>query len=158
MNADDARNLIATLGLTAHPEGGYYRRLFESPAWVATDRGSRPAMTAIYYLLEAGDFSAWHRLHSHELWHWHGGSTFAVHQLSSTGDYRCDRVGPKDALVQAVPPGTWFAAELLDGDWGLVSCTVTPGFGFADFELGGRQALVADYPEHAALIRRLSRT
>lgn len=157
MNALDARDLIATLGLTAHPEGGHYRRLFESPARVATERGSRPAMTAIYYLLEAGDFSAWHRLRSHELWHWHRGGTFAVHQLSATGDYRCDRVGPDHTLVLAIPPATWFAAEVLEGDWGLVSCTVAPGFDFADFELGRRKDLTAAHPDRAALIRRLSR-
>jgi predicted cupin superfamily sugar epimerase len=72
--------------------------------------------------------------------------------------------GSRDWLTQAlVPAGSWQGARLADGPhvpaeraWALVSCVVTPGFDFADFELGERGALLAEFPEHSELVRELS--
>jgi hypothetical protein len=72
--------------------------------------------------------------------------------------------GALDWLAQAlVPGGSWQGARIAGGPhlpaqhaWALVSCVVTPGFDFADFELGERDALLAEFPQHAELIRSLS--
>lgn len=144
------------LGLEPHPEGGYFRRFFASPVSVKTPRGERPTMTAIYYLLEAGQYSAWHRLRSHELWHWHAGGTLLVHCLEDTAMTWV--LGPEGNMTLPIAPGTWFASEpARETDFVLVSCTVSPGFDFADFEWGDAQELVETYPGDAALVRRLAR-
>ena len=72
--------------------------------------------------------------------------------------------GSADWLTQAlVPAGSWQGARLAGGPhlpaehaWALVSCVVTPGFDFADFEMGERDELLAAHPEHAGLIRELT--
>lgn len=154
-----AQQLIESLQLETHPEGGRYRRLFTSPVKVKTPRGPRPTMTAIYYLLEQGDFSAWHRLSSHELWHWHSGGVLRVHRIDVNGKLTTTRLGPDGVLTLAVPSFTWFAAELAQGDkYALVTCTVTPGFEFSDFELGQRDRLSQEYPRHQEIIRHLTRS
>ncbi|MFE8070988.1 cupin domain-containing protein [Marinobacteraceae bacterium S3BR75-40.1] len=153
VTADD---WIQQLQLEPHPEGGHYRRLFTAPETVITPRGERPTMTAIHYLLRDGEHSAFHRLHSHELWHWHTGTALHIHCLEPDGSYRCRRLGPGGDMTLAIPPRHWFAAELAGvGDYALVTCTVTPGFDFADFEWGHREPLAQDYPGHRDLIHRL---
>ena len=72
--------------------------------------------------------------------------------------------GSLDWLAQAlVPAGSWQGARLAGGPhlpaehaWALVSCVVSPGFDFADFELGERDALLAEFPRHSGLIRELT--
>lgn len=151
-----ASELIESLELEPHPEGGHYRRLFTSPHKLATPAGERPSMTAIYYLLRAGEHSRFHRLESHELWHWHAGTAFFIHILTPAGGYYCEHVGPGGIMTLAVPPRHWFAAELAgDGDFGLATCTVTPGFDFQDFELAETDTLAKRYPRHRGLIERL---
>src|SRR5215217_8047653 len=59
-----AAEIIALLGLERHPEGGWYRQTFKDET-----------LTAIYFLLEAGQESRWHRVHgSVEIWHFHAGA------------------------------------------------------------------------------------
>ena len=153
----DADYWKSTLGLEPHPEGGFYRRFFASPVSVRTEQGERPTMTAIHYLLERGHYSAWHRLRSHELWHWHGGASALIHCIEN-GRIVTHHLGGDSELTLTIEPHTWFAAEPdVDGDYLLVSCTVSPGFDFADFEWGDVEALTAQHPESESLIRRLSR-
>lgn len=158
MDSMSAQNLIDQLQLKPHPEGGHYKRLFASPVMVETAKGPRPTMTAIYYLLERGHFSAWHRLASHELWHWHSGGTLRIHRIDATGKLTTTRLGPDGTLTLAIAPNIWFAAELTeDAAYALASCTVTPGFDFDDFELAEREQLAAAYPKHQLLINKLTR-
>jgi len=120
--------VIALLDLERHPEGGWYRQTFAD-----THPGGRAHSTLIYYLLEAGDRSAWHRVDSAEVWHWYAGAT-----LELKVDKAALRLGNDLAAGQrpqgVVPRGAWQSARSL-GDWTLVGCTVAPGFEFAHFEL-----------------------
>ena len=125
-----AQEIIEALGLEPHPEGGWY-----TETWRGTEE-PRAAGTAIYFLLEAGQRSHWHRVDSAEIWHWYAGSplTVLVHETETVEH----RLGPdilgKERPQVLVPPGAWQSTEARDG-WGLVGCTVSPGFEFEHFEL-----------------------
>ena len=148
----DPEAVVRRLGLAPHPEGGFYRETFRSPARLTLPDGRvRSASTAIYYLLPAGAHSAWHRVAADEVWHHYAGGPLRLYLLGQ-GERRLDPGQPQ----AVVPAGTWQAAEP-EGEGVLVGCTVAPGFDFADFELGRRDALLRTFPEEAELIRRLAR-
>ncbi len=141
-----AGDLIAQLQLQPHPEGGHYRETNRASEQVNTPRGPRAASTAILFLLTAGEHSCWHRIASDELWHHRGGGGLVIHELCQAGTARSTHLGLEISTGQrpqhVVPAGSWFAAELLPGSpWSLVSCTVTPGFDFTDFELASQVQL-----------------
>lgn len=127
--------VIALLDLQPHPEGGWYRETFRD---ARTDAAGRAHSSAIYYLLRAGERSAWHRVDAAELWHFHAGEPLRLRMRTDDGAERQVVLG---ADLQAghrpqgvVPAGVWQAAEPL-GAWTLVGCTVAPGFTFDGFEL-----------------------
>lgn len=130
----DADEIIARLELGPHPEGGWYRQ-----TWIAEAEGdARPAGTAIYFLLKAGERSHWHRVDAAEIWHWYGGAPLDL-WLAATeaGPAKRHPLGPdlsRAAPQVIVPKGHWQAAEST-GDWTLVGCTVSPAFRFEGFEL-----------------------
>jgi predicted cupin superfamily sugar epimerase len=136
-----ARQLITAFSLQVHPEGGFYREIHRSPLSVAPADGrpSRSALTVIYFLLVEGQVSHWHRVASDESWHFHEGDVLellvADENFASTAVHR---LGPwSDAgtePVRVVPAGAWQAARTT-GACTLVSCSVGPGFDFADFQL-----------------------
>ncbi|GEP38806.1 hypothetical protein NPS01_24690 [Nocardioides psychrotolerans] len=122
--------------LQPHPEGGWYRQTWASPVSVTLPDGRiRPTATLIYFLLPAGESSAWHRVASDELWLVHTG----VVTIELGGDGPLPVAGPS-VVVDAgrpqalVPNGVW-QRTVLSPDDALVSCLVSPGFDFADFEL-----------------------
>lgn len=126
-----------TLDLLPHPEGGWYRRTWASSAEVAAHGGTRPTATAIYFLLDAGETSAWHTVGSDELWLWHRGGPLTL-SLGGDGQRPAERpelitLGADDPLTPqaVVPAGTWQRAHAENEV--LVSCVVSPGFDFADF-------------------------
>ena len=125
-----ARELIDTLGLLPHPEGGWYRQVYKSDARVVrrSDGGDRTALTTIYFLLVEGTHSAWHRVQSDEVWHFYEGD--ALELLTRDAVTRLDA----DHRVHVIPGNEWQAARPL-GDYTLVGCTVGPGFEFDDFEM-----------------------
>ncbi|MBU0504551.1 MAG: cupin domain-containing protein [bacterium] len=41
--------------------------------------------------------------------------------------------------------------------YALVSCVVAPGFEFSDFELGKKEGLLKQYPQHEKIIQELTR-
>jgi uncharacterized protein len=135
-----AADLIATLELEPHPEGGFYRELFRSATVVTPtdDRGSRAALTTIYFLLTADTWSRWHQVRSDEAWHLYEGGPLELLELDPSAHllerYRLAPVGDGDAPVHVVAAGQWQAARSL-GDYALMGCTVGPGFDFADFRL-----------------------
>ncbi len=147
-----AAELIATLDLRPHPEGGYYREIFRSGAQVTPGdgRGSRAALTTIYFLLPEGTASRWHRVSSDEVWHLYEGGPMELLELGPDGHelvrHRLAPVGGDGAPVHTVAAGRWQAARPLAG-YVLVGCTVGPGFDFADFRL------LADDPARAAVVR-----
>ena len=134
-NDDDAADLIERLGLRRHPEGGWYAESWRAP----TNVDERPAGTAIYFLLQAGETSHWHRVDAAEIWHHYAGSPLELLIApSEAGPIETIRLG-SDVLggerpQAVVPANAWQAARSL-GDWTLVGCTVTPGFRFEGFEL-----------------------
>jgi predicted cupin superfamily sugar epimerase len=129
-----ARQIIDTLGLQPHPEGGWYRETWRAEA----APGERPSGTAIYYLLEAGDFSHWHRVDASEIWHFHAGAPLSLTVSPNGCDAEARILGPEIAAGQrpqiVVPAGWWQCATSL-GAWTLVGCTVSPGFTFEGFEM-----------------------
>lgn len=129
-----AAEVVASLGLKPHPEGGWYAETFR-------DGGDgRAASTAIYYLLERGQSSAWHRVKdAAEVWHHYAGAPLKLSLAPFEGGGPQELVLGSDLAAgqrpQAVcPAGCWQSAVSL-GDWSLMGCTVAPGFDFASFEL-----------------------
>lgn len=157
----DANYWIEKLGLQAHPEGGYFRETYRSAEKMTQDDlpdrflGERSFSTAIYFLLTENNFSSLHRIQSDELWFFHAGSPLNIHLIEPNGDCRCLTIGPDGPFQAVVPARCWFGAEVGQG-YALVSCTVAPGFDFADFELADRVALVKEFPQHSDLIMRLT--
>jgi len=140
-----ASELVAKLALQPHPEGGWYREVYRSPTRVETARGSRSAITTIYYLLERNQLSRWHVVQADELWHFYGGAPLELLQYDPASHKLVRHVlggvvGGATA-VAVIPTGVWQAARSLD-EYSLVGCTVGPGFEFADFRF------VCDLPSH----------
>ena len=131
---ETAREIVEALSLAPHPEGGWYRETWRAPA----EPGARAVGTAIYYLLEAHQFSHWHRVDAAEIWLWHLGAPLALTLSSDGHDAETRMLGPELAQgqrpQQVVPAGWWQTAASL-GRFTLVSCTVAPGFEFAGFEM-----------------------
>lgn len=164
----DAQYWIGKLDLEPHPEGGYFRQTYRANLVLSKESlpqeftGPRAASTAIYFLLDGENFSAFHRLLSDELWHFYVGSALVVHVIDKDGQYSEVLLGSdpdKGETLQAiVKAGCWFASEVRDRkSFALVGCTVAPGFEFADFEMAKRAELVKDYPQHRSVIERLTR-
>jgi len=130
----DAAQIIETLGLKPHPEGGHYCETWRAPA----DSGKRSAGTAIYYLLQQGEVSHWHRVDAAEAWHWYAGAALELALSPQGRDVTRHQLSPDlsaGARPQIViPAGVWQSARSL-GDWTLVGCTVSPGFEFSGFEM-----------------------
>lgn len=141
-----AEELIRTLKLEPHPEGGYFREVFRSTARVQPldGRPERSALTTIYFLLAAGQHSRWHRVASDEVWHFYEGDPLDLLWAPSTkGPIHQTILGPvaqASGPVHTVPAGFWQAARPR-GAYTLVGCTVGPGFDFADFEMPADEAL-----------------
>ena len=159
---------IEHLKLTRHPEGGWFRESYRAVESIpeaglpARFQGGRSFSTAILFLLEQGDISALHRLKSDEVWHFYEGAPLTVHVITPDGEYREILLGrdpEKGERFQAVvPAGCWFGAEPAGGvGFSLVGCTVAPGFDFSDFEMARCTELESLFPDHAALIRRMTR-
>ena len=129
-----AAQVIAALGLQPHPEGGHYRETFRDPRTVE----GRSVSTAIYYLLDVGEVSAWHRVDAAEIWHWYAGAPLVLTTSPNGHDAAACHLGADLARGQrpqaVVPAGHWQTATSL-GAWTLVGCTVAPGFEFAGFEM-----------------------
>lgn len=125
-----------SLGMSAHPEGGWFRETWRHEQTVETDRGPRSLATGIVFLLRPGEESAWHRVASAELWLWQGGGPVNV-ILGGRGPGPVD-TGPVQLGAGGqflVPAGVWQRAQPATERATLVGCIVSPGFDFADFEL-----------------------
>jgi uncharacterized protein len=127
--------LIKLLSLAPHPEGGHYRETFRDQ--VALDDG-RACATAIYFLLQSGEVSRWHRVDATEIWHWYDGAPLELRIAPVDGPATTLRLGPDvesgAAPQQIVPAGYWQSARTV-GTYTLVGCTVSPGFDFRGFTL-----------------------
>lgn len=130
-----AAEIIATLGMQPHPEGGHFVETFRDPEGGA---GGRSHSTAIYFLLQAGERSHWHRVDAIEIWHYYAGAPLALSISPDGVSSEEDILGPNVAAGErpqlVVPRDHWQAARSL-GEWTLVGCTVAPAFQFEGFEL-----------------------
>lgn len=147
-----AERLIRELALVPHPEGGFYRQVFKSPAAVGTANGSRrSALTGIYFLLPSGGQSRWHRVRSDEVWTFVEGAPITLWTFDGRLA-RSQTVGPLDRSALPfvlVPADVWQAAEP-DGPYSLVACFVAPGFEFEDF------AMMSDQPDAARVLSTIA--
>ncbi|MCC6445134.1 MAG: cupin domain-containing protein [Armatimonadetes bacterium] len=164
----DARYWIEKLNLSPHPEGGYFRETYRSAETARQDHlparygGARSFSTAIYFLLEGRRTSALHHLKSDEVWHFYAGSPVILSLIAPDGSLSVIRLGgdPErgESFQAVIPAGHWFGAEVEDASsYALVGCTVAPGFDFSDFELGRKEGLLAQFPQHEAIIRKLTK-
>jgi uncharacterized protein len=131
-----AAAVIKLLDLQPHPEGGFFRETFRDQA---QDSQGRAVSTLIYFLLEEGQLSRWHRVDAVEVWHFYAGAPLEM-TISQTGrDKGVHQLGPDLFAGQrpqcVVPANHWQSAMSL-GAWTLVGCSVAPGFEFSGFELG----------------------
>lgn len=164
----NAEYYISHLHLQPHPEGGYFKETYRSDEYIASSAiptrfsGFRSFSTAIYYLLERGDFSAFHRIKSDECWHFYAGQTLLIHIIKQDGTYCCiklgNNIGAGETFQFAVLAGAWFAVEPASYcEFALAGCTVAPGFDFLDFEMANKQTMLATFPEYREIIARLCR-
>lgn len=162
-----ARHWIERLQLAEHPEGGFFRETYRSDETIPPEGlpgrfgGPRPASTAIYFLITGTRPSRFHRMKADEVWHFYDGQTLTLHLLYPDGRYETKLLGRSiemgERFQAVVPAGCWFGATVeWDGDYALAGCTVAPGFDFDDFTFARRSELLAAYPQHAALIERLT--
>jgi predicted cupin superfamily sugar epimerase len=167
-----AQAYIEALQLSPHPEGGFYKETYRSECTVqpqpATSLNSsqlapvRSASTGIYFLLERGNFSAFHRIASDEMWHFYAGDALEVLELLETGELVTTHLGPDlaqgETFQHVVKANTWFASRVAPGGaYALVGCTVAPGFDFSDFQLADRVHLSSQFPKHTEVIAVLTR-
>jgi uncharacterized protein len=158
---------IEKLKLMKHPEGGYYNEIYRSDelfsASVLPDRytGDRAFSTSIYFLLVGKQYSAFHKLRSDEIWHYYDGSSIKVHIITPEQKLEekilGNNIDEKENLQLVINKNSWFAAELVDkNSFGLIGCTVSPGFDFRDLEIGKRDYLLKKYPEYESIIFKLT--
>ena len=157
---------IQQLSLLPHPEGGHYASVYRSSEVIsaaslpARFSGDRFFSTAIYFLLEGNQYSAFHRIKSDEIWHFYDGVSLNIYVIHPNGNGEILRLGRDlengESFQQIVPAGSWFASRPVDlNGFTLAGCTVAPGFDFADFEMAEKSALLSSYPQHRNWINEL---
>ena len=157
---------VKQLNMIAHPEGGYYHVTYNSPYRIDSEmiecefKGTRALASSIYFLIEEGNVSNFHRLKSDEIWYFHEGEPLTIAMITPDGKYESVQLGldfEKGERPQIiVPAGTIFGSYPRSG-YALVSCMVSYAFEFEDFELFERQTLLEEYPEHTDIITYLTR-
>jgi len=160
--------LIQRYGLEAHPEGGWFKQTYKSDEQIIAEAlpkrfsASRVFSTAIYFLLEKGNFSAFHRIKSDECWHFYSGGPLLIYIIEQTGELKVISLGNDHEKGQSfqyvVPANCWFASRPApESEYCFVGCTVSPGFEFEDFELANVTDLSVMYPQHKSIIIELCR-
>ena len=158
----NAATYIQDLNLQPHPEGGYYKETYraETVVDIASFNGTRNVSTAIYFLLEGNNKSHFHKIKSDELWFYHDGASLEIFILSKT-EITLIRLGKNiahgEVLQAVVPAHTWFASKVKNNEgFVLVSCTVSPGFNFEDFEMATKDNLKMEFPNAIEIIEEMT--
>lgn len=148
--------------MAGHEEGGFFYQVLKSDQTIQLE-GQKPRAlyTSIYFLLTSNNPSRFHRLTADEVWYYHYGSPLTVHMITAEGDYQQVTLGTdieRGQVLQAVvPKGTIFGSSVdADDSYAIVSCMVSPGFEYDDFELFKRSDLLKQYPDYADIIYRLT--
>jgi predicted cupin superfamily sugar epimerase len=157
MNKHNAEYWITKLNLKEHSEGGYFRETYRKKANI----NGRDLATSIYYLLPSGMASKLHRLRNDEIWYYHLGAPIKIYFIKDHGIVEEHILGPdpdKDHVFsKVIPAETIFGAEVMeDNSFSLVSCNMSPGFEYKDFELLSREKLINLFPQHKELIEKLT--
>ncbi|MCR3757467.1 cupin domain-containing protein [Clostridium felsineum] len=157
---------IKNLDMIAHPEGGFYKEVYVSEENItARDlksdfEGSRILWTSIYFLLQDGEVSNFHRLKSDEMWYYHSGSPLTIYMISPEGMLITEQLGLNIAQGEKpqvlVPKNYIFGSAMNNKGYALVGCMVSPGFEFRDFELFKRRELLEKYPQYKETIFKLT--
>ncbi|MEB7389945.1 MAG: cupin domain-containing protein [Aerococcus urinaeequi] len=148
--------------MAGHEEGGFFYQVLKSDQTIQLE-GQKPRAlyTGIYFLLTSNNPSRFHRLTADEVWYYHYGSPLTVHMITAEGDYQQVTLGTDveqgQVLQAVVPKNTIFGSSVeADDSYALVSCMVSPGFEYDDFELFKRSDLLKQYPDYADIIYRLT--
>jgi predicted cupin superfamily sugar epimerase len=158
---------ISKLSMDRHIEGGYYKEIYRNSFNISHEgyayefEGDRALSTTIYFLLEWGQVSKFHKLKFDEIWFYHYGCPMIIHMIDNNGEYKSVRLGleiEKGEMPQVlVPANVIFGAEPSESDsFSLVSCMVSPGFDFRDFILYEEKDLCSIYPQHTEIIKKLN--
>ena len=156
------KDIIEELQLQPHPEGGFYAETYKSSAFTLNQNGEkRNLSTAIYFLLHDTNKSNFHRIQSDELWFFHQGEPLEI-VFVKEGVLNSIILGnsfENGEVPQAtIPSNTWFASSVKQRKgYSFVSCTVAPGFDFADFELASRENLLEEFPHLKEVIHKLTK-
>lgn len=138
------QEIIQTHQLLPHPEGGFYKETYRSES-----------STGIFYLLGRGQKSSFHRIKSDEMWHFYGGDSLSVVEITPAGTIK-ETILNKNNVQYVVPAGVWFGAYLPnDSEYAFVGCTVAPSFHFQDLEMGDKAKMLVEYPQAKVMIERL---
>ncbi len=168
MNINIVQQLIDKYKLHPHPEGGWYVQTYKSKGIIPSCSvpvqfpDYRSYSTAIYFLLEKGNFSAFHRIKSDECWHFYSGDPLEIFIMNDSGNINSIILGnglkESETFQYVVPANTWFASRpAKNSTYCFVGCTVAPGFDFADFELAAADDLIKLSPHFTSFIQQLCR-
>ena len=163
-----AKKLIAHYSLLPHPEGGWYKETYRSTNNILQSSlpsnftEGRVFSTAIYFLLEQGNFSAFHKIKSDECWHFYSGQTLFVYVINHDGKLDIIKLGNDiengEVFQYVVTANCWFASIPANhAEFCFVGCTVSPGFDFNDFELAKANDLINEFPNLSEIIKKLCR-
>lgn len=166
MTADEIKQLLQLEPLRV--EGGFFRETYRSRWKVAEEylpegtHGSRSIGTAIYFMITPETFSALHRMPGTEIFHFYLGDPVAMLQLLPDGTSQTIMLGSDLAAGQrpqvVVRGGVWQGSRLAPGGkFALLGTTMSPGFDYADFQIGDRAQLTAQYPGVAEMILQYTR-
>lgn len=164
---NSSKYYIEKLGLTQHVEGGAFNETYRSALIIPQEvlpndfKGNKNACTAIYFLLSFGQFSAFHKILSDEMWHFYAGQTLTIYEIENNGNLITHKLGSdleKGETFQCViKAGNWFGSRCeIANSFSLVGCTVAPGFDFADFELANKNELCQAFPALVNLISEMT--
>lgn len=162
----NASYFIKKFGLNQHVEGGSFIETYRSTGQIfkeqlpLTFKGDCNMSTAIYFLLEHGQYSAFHKIASDEMWHFYEGQTLCIYELDQTGKMTCHKLGRDlengETFQCVIKAGNWFGSRCeVPGGFSLVGCTVAPGFDFNDFELANKTELINQFPQHSSLLNQM---
>ena len=163
----NSKEIINYLNLTPHPEGGYFKETYRSRESIINSdlwdgaKGTRNYSTAIYFMLEGQQYSAFHKIKQDEIWHFYAGEAILIHMIDNNGIYQSVTIGNKikqaEYFQYVIPANTWFASELkFKKGFSLCGCTVSPGFDFKDFEMPSRKYVIEKFPKLKKIIYRLT--
>jgi uncharacterized protein len=162
----NAEYYIKKLELEKHPEGGYFKEIYRSKNIIKSGylpeiyEGERNQSTSIYFLLNKTDISKFHIIKSDEIWHFYSGSTIKIYIIDKQGNLTIKLLGNQldknESFQVIIPAEHYFAGEVVNKNmFGLVGCTVAPGFDFRDFYMPDISELSKMFPQHSLLFDKI---